>query len=223
MNDRSLLLLVVLVYLTGVLLCVFSPNGPYLLSFSTLCTSLFESSVQRTDSTHWFSFFFIRLLQFFSLSWNKENTFSGGPLIQPEAFPRDVRIERLGCLSTDLIFGILNQGRSPAQFCHSWRWRTAFCSAFLFSHSSLQSPFFLLVIYFGWVFQYTHVCSTLGHLKGRRQEKETRRTLTSQWGSSGQSLYLTVEQARCACLAFQKNLRPGREKNTELHGSWKES
>lgn len=126
MNDRSVLLLVVLVYLPGVLLCVFSPNGPYLVSFSTLYTSLFESWLQRTDSTHWFSFFFILLLQFFSLSRNKENTFSGGPLIQPEAFPRDVRIERLGCLSTDLIFGLLSRGRSPAQFCHSWRGWTAF-------------------------------------------------------------------------------------------------
>ena len=46
---------------------------------------------QRTDSTHWLSFFLILLLQLFSLSCNEENVFSGGPLTQPEAFLRDPR------------------------------------------------------------------------------------------------------------------------------------
>lgn len=38
------------------------------------------------------------------------------PLIQSEAFLRDLKIERLGCLSTDLIFGILNQGEVLPSF-----------------------------------------------------------------------------------------------------------
>lgn len=42
MNYSSLLLLALLVYLTGVLLCVFYLSGPYLLSFSTLYTSFAE-------------------------------------------------------------------------------------------------------------------------------------------------------------------------------------